>query len=76
MLDLPLPFRPVIELKLSSLCATSQPSIVTERETQEYAPARDDGADGIRLEAVNDDFDDPHLVVTGAGPLRVLESSR
>jgi hypothetical protein len=74
MLDLPLPFRPVIELKLSSLCA-SQSSVGIE-ERQEYAPARDDGADGIRLEAVDDDFDDPHLVVTGAGPLRVLESSR
>ena len=72
MLDLPLPFRPVMELKLSSLCA-SQSSISTE-SAHGYAPARDDGAHGIRLEAVDDDFGHPHLVVTGAGPLRVFGS--
>jgi len=75
MLDLPLPFRPVMELKLSSLCA-SQSFVSTARLWYGYTPTGNDGAHGVRLEAVDDDFDHPHLVVTGAGPLLVLESSR
>lgn len=70
MLDLPLPFKPVMELKLSSLRASQ--SSVSIQSAHKYAPARDDGAHGIRLEAVDDDFNHPHLVVTGARPLCVL----
>lgn len=74
ILDFPLPFRPVMELKLSSLPVVRWSA---QRRTKGLnIPSRYDCANGIRLEAlhqsellypgqssrtyVDDDFDDPH----------------
>ena len=52
MLDFPEPFRPVIELKLPSLCAVK---CLSFREPEVNKPARDDRADGVGFEALDKD---------------------